>query len=79
MLKKNTCIVLGLFLVLSTGCVSQNKYGELETEHKSTQTQVKENEKILVNLQIQNEKLLKETKHILQELEGRNEKRKFNC
>lgn len=69
MFKKNTFIVLGLFLVLFTGCVSQNKYRELEIEHKSTQTQVKENEKILVNLQVQNEKLSKETKHLLQELE----------
>lgn len=70
MFKKIPFIVLALFLVLFSGCVSQNKYRELETEHKSTKTQVKENEKILMNLQVQNEKLLKETKHLLKELEG---------
>jgi hypothetical protein len=70
MLKKITFIGLGLFLVLFSGCVSQNKYKGLETEHKSTQTQVRENEKILMNLQVQNEKLLKETKHLLKAIEG---------
>jgi septal ring factor EnvC (AmiA/AmiB activator) len=69
MLKKTTFIVLGLSLVLFSGCVSQNKYRELETELKSTQTQVKENEKNFVNLQDQNEKLLTETKHLKKAIE----------
>lgn len=69
MLKKITFIVLGLSLVLFSGCVSQNKYRELETDLKSTQTQVEENEKIYVTLQVQNEKLLNETKHLLQAIE----------
>jgi septal ring factor EnvC (AmiA/AmiB activator) len=69
MLKKITFIVLGLSLVLFSGCVSQNKYRELETELKSTQTQVKENEKLFVNLQDQNEKLLNETKHLKKAVE----------
>ena len=64
MLKKITFIVLALSLVLFSGCVSQNKYRELETELKTTQTQVEENEKTFVNLQVQNEKLLNETKHL---------------
>jgi hypothetical protein len=70
MFKKITFIVLALSLVLFSGCVSQNKYKELETEHKITQTQVKENERILVNLQVQNERLFKENKHLLKAIEG---------
>jgi len=72
MFKNIPFIVLALSLVVFSSCVSQDKYRKLETEHKSTQTQVKENEKILVNLQVQNEKLLNETKHLLKELEGLN-------
>ncbi len=69
MLKKITFIVLGLSLVLFSGCGSQNKYRELETELKSTQTQIEENEETFVNLQVQNEKLLNETKHLLKAIE----------
>jgi hypothetical protein len=70
MVKKIAFTVLAFSLILFLGCVSQNKFRKLETEDKSTQAQVKENEKILMNLQVQNEKLLKETKHLLKELEG---------
>ena len=69
MLKKITFIVLGLSLVLFSGCVSQNKYRELETELKSTQTQIEENDETFVNLQVQNEKLLNENKHLLKAIE----------
>jgi septal ring factor EnvC (AmiA/AmiB activator) len=69
MLKKITFTVLGLSLVLFSGCVSQNKYRELETELKSTQTQVEENERIFVDLQSQNEKLLNETKNLKEAIE----------
>ena len=69
MFKKITFIVLGLSLVSFSGCASQNKYRELETELKSTQTQVEENEKTFVNLQVQNEKLLDETKHLVKAIE----------
>jgi septal ring factor EnvC (AmiA/AmiB activator) len=70
MLKKITFIVLALFLVSFSSCLSKNKYKKFETEHKSTQTKVKENEKILMNLQIQSEKLLKETKNLLKAIKG---------
>jgi chromosome segregation ATPase len=69
MLKKIIFIVLGLSLVLFSGCVSQTKYRELETELKGTQTQVEENEKIFVNLQSQNEQLLNETKNLKKAIE----------
>jgi septal ring factor EnvC (AmiA/AmiB activator) len=69
MLKKIIFTVLGLSLVLFSGCVSQSKYRELETEVKSTQTQVEENERIFVNLQSQNEKLLNETKTLKKAIE----------
>ena len=67
--KKIIFTALGLSLVLFSGCVSQNKYRELETEVKSTQTQVEENERIFVNLQSQNEKLLNETKNLKKAIE----------
>ena len=69
MFRKFIFIVLGLSLVLFSGCVSQNKYRELETEIKGTQTQVVENEKIFVNLQSQNEQLLNETKNLKKAIE----------
>jgi septal ring factor EnvC (AmiA/AmiB activator) len=69
MLKKITFIVLGLSLFWFSGCVSQNKHRELKNEFKSTQTQVEENEKAFVNLQVQNEKLLSETKNLVKAIE----------
>lgn len=69
MLKKIIFTVLSLSLVLFSGCVSQNKYRELETELIGTQTQVEENERIFVNLQSQNEKLLNETNNLKKAIE----------
>ena len=69
MSKKITFSVLGMLLVLFSGCVSQNKYSGLETELESVQTQIGEDEIAFKNLQIQNEKLLNENIRLLQEIE----------
>jgi len=70
MLKKTTFLVLGLALVLFSGCVSHNKYRGLETELKSAQIQMEEDEIVFRNLQVQNEKLLNETTLLLEENEN---------
>ncbi|MFC1880625.1 hypothetical protein ACFL2S_03875 [Thermodesulfobacteriota bacterium] len=69
MLTKISFSVLGLSLVLFSGCVSQNKYMGLETELKSAQTQMDEDEIAFKNLQIQNEKLLNENISLSEEIE----------
>ena len=69
MLTKISFSVLGLSLVLFSGCVSQNKYMGLETELKSAQTQMDEDEIAFKNLQIQNEKLLNENIRLIEEIE----------
>lgn len=69
MSKKITFSVLGLLLVLFSGCVSQNKYRGLETELKNVQTQMNEDDVAFKNLQIQNEKLLNENLQLLEEIE----------
>lgn len=61
--------VFGILLVLSSGCVSQTKYSGLETELKSVQTQMGEDEIAFKNLQVQNEKLLNENIQLLEEVE----------
>ena len=56
-LKKMAIITSCSVLVLFSGCVSQDKYRKLEIEHKSTQTQMKEDKKALFALQVQNMKM----------------------
>ena len=69
MSKKIAFSVLGMLLVLFSGCVSQNKIRGLQTELKSVQTQMDEEEIAFKNLQIQNEKLLNENIQLLEEIE----------
>ena len=69
MFKKITFIAFNFSLILFSGCVSQTKYRELENDFISIQAQLEQNKKTNMNLQLQNEKLLKETKLILESIE----------
>ena len=68
MFKKSMFISLGLSLILFSGCVSQNKYREMETELNSTRIQMREEKKSLADLQIQNEKLNNENRRLLESI-----------
>ena len=57
MVKKFTFMASCLVLVLFSGCVSQEKYRQLEIEHSKTQQQMKEDKKALFALQVQNMKM----------------------
>ena len=61
--------IIGMLLVLFSGCVSQNKYRGLETELKSAQNKMGEDEIAFKNLQVQNEKLLNENIQLLEDIE----------
>ena len=69
MSPKITFFVLGMLLLLFSGCISQNKYRGLETELKSAQTQMGEDEIAFKNIQAQNEKLLNENIQLIEEIE----------
>jgi len=69
MFKKVAVIVLGFSLVLFSGCVSQNKYREMETELNSTRIQREEEKKSFAYLQVQNEKLNNENRLLLESIE----------
>ena len=58
--KRIIFIASCLVLVLFSGCVSQEKYRELETEHSKTQQQMKEDKKALFALQVQNMKMFQD-------------------
>ena len=70
--KKITIIASCLVLVLYSGCVSQDKYRKLETEHNSTQTQMKEDKETLFTLQAQNKQLLSENQRLLKTIDELN-------
>ena len=70
MFKKFTFFILGLSLVLFSGCVSQNKYRAMESELNSTRTQMEEEKQSYANLQIQNETLNNENKQLLESIEN---------
>jgi hypothetical protein len=57
---------------LYSGCVSQDEYRKLETEHNSTQTQMKENKETLFTLQAQNKQLLSENQRLLKTIDELN-------
>jgi hypothetical protein len=57
-------IVSCLVLVLYSGCVSQDKYRELETKHNNTQSKRKDEKHAMFNLQAQNNKLLNENQKL---------------
>jgi hypothetical protein len=59
-----------LALVLFSGCVSQTKYSELETELSSAERQMNADKESFSNLQIQNEKLASENRSLLETVEG---------
>ena len=65
MLKKITIIASCSVFILFSGCVSQDKYRKLESEHNSTQTQRKEKKNAIFRLRVQNEKLLYENQRLL--------------
>ena len=65
MLKKITIIASCSVFILFSGCVSQDKYRKLESEHNSTQTQMKEKKNAIFRLRVQNEKLLYENQRLL--------------
>ena len=58
-----------LVLVLYSGCVSQDKYRELETKHNNTQSQRKEDKQALFKLQAQNNQLLNENQKLLKKID----------
>ncbi|MCP4622741.1 MAG: hypothetical protein GY850_04320 [bacterium] len=70
--RKITIIASCLVLVLYSGCVSQDKYGKLETEHNSTQTQMEEDKENLIKLQAQNKQLLSENQRLLKTIDELN-------
>jgi hypothetical protein len=55
---------------LFSGCVSQTKYSELETELSSAERQMNADKESFSNLQIQNEKLSSENRSLLETVEG---------
>ena len=63
--KTISIIASCLVLILYSGCVSQDKYRELVTEHNSTRSQMKEDKEALFKLQAQNNQLLKENQKLL--------------
>ena len=65
MLRKITIIASCSVLILFSGCVSQDKYRKLESEHNSTQRQMKEKKDAIFKLRVQNEKLLYENQRLL--------------
>ena len=69
MLKKIIIIASCSVLILFSGCVSQDKYRKLESEHNSTQTQMKEDKEANFKLQVQNKKLLSENQRLLKTID----------
>ena len=73
--KKTIVVASCLILVLISGCVSQEKYRKLEMENSRIETQMKQDQKALFNLQIQNmelfqnAKLLNENKKLRKEID----------
>jgi outer membrane murein-binding lipoprotein Lpp len=65
MLKKITIIASCSVFILFSGCVSQDKYRQLESHHHSTQRQMKEKKNAIFKLRVQNEKLLYENQRLL--------------
>ena len=57
MLKKITIIASCSALILFSGCASQDKYRKLEAEHNNAKLQIKEDKRVISNLQAQNKKL----------------------
>jgi hypothetical protein len=64
MLKKITLIATCSVLILFSGCASQDQYRNLEAEDNNAQLQIKEDEKTISNLQVQNKKLLNQNKNL---------------
>ncbi|NIW79634.1 MAG: hypothetical protein GWN16_09325, partial [Calditrichae bacterium] len=67
MFKKLSFIALCLSLILLSGCVSKNKYVELETKSNQTQAQLEQDKR---DLQAQISKLNTEKNRLLDTIEG---------
>lgn len=69
MFRTFTFVALAVLLVLSSGCVSQNKYNELETELGSVQRQLNADKEAFITLQNENEKLASENRNLVETVE----------
>jgi hypothetical protein len=69
MFNKIRWVVFGVVLVLFSGCVSQNKYREVESELNLTRTQIEQEKISASDLLFQNEKLEMENERLLESIE----------
>lgn len=64
MLKKIIIVASCSVLILFSGCASQDKYRKLEAERNNAQLQIKEDKRVISNLQAQNKKLINENQKL---------------